>query len=716
ETLYAAYADAQRLTGFQGLSSIFARFEDYPTAEAAQGGFTDAITNETPYAAVFTQSEDPADNRYIENTQEFATILAALAVIAMLVSGFLVINVVTNIVVEQRRQIGVMKSLGASRLETFTMYAGIALIYGLLGMIPGVLLGIPVGYQLAVFIGGFSNTLIDEFAISTSAIVLGVGLGIAVPVIAASIPVRSGTKVSILEAMTDLGISSGRQIGPLARLVRALPLPINIKQSLSNVLSKKGRLALTVTTLTMAVAAFMGVSAVFVSIDSELQAILSTFQYDITVQPTSDQDYETVRNLLLENVAAVEDVYPGSTFSGQLEGYISDFNGTNQVIINGIDLDAQLIDFETDGAINWDENTQRDVIVLTNEVANGVNVKIGDTVTVNIAGSPVELEVLGIAKVPFPLAFMQWEQVATLAGYVEGAPQPNSYFTALATDAVATNQVAAWGIDAQTAGFIGGGAELDGGVFISEALANSSSLGVGETITLADETFTVNAVFSPPPQLTESDAPAQLVAMDWQQLASVEGVSLEGTPEPNSFLVTTKSDGLSAREVDAIIEDINEELVDAGITSSFTNQAEVSERASETILSIGVVLNIASAVMAAVGAIGLLTTLAISVFERQKEIGVMRSTGAKSPVIIVQFLVEGLLVGIIAWIIGIPFSVGISVLLNSLLPVGDLIPYSYSPLMPLIGLAGMLVVATLASIGPSVSASRKTVSEILRYQ
>ncbi|NDJ77953.1 MAG: ABC transporter permease, partial [Chloroflexi bacterium] len=33
ETLYAAYADAQRLTGFQGLSSIFARFEDYPTAE-----------------------------------------------------------------------------------------------------------------------------------------------------------------------------------------------------------------------------------------------------------------------------------------------------------------------------------------------------------------------------------------------------------------------------------------------------------------------------------------------------------------------------------------------------------------------------------------------------------------------------------------------------------------------------------------------------------
>lgn len=714
ESMYATYEDAELLAGFAGLSTLRVRFDDYPTAEAAKDDFATVITDETPYVALFVRAQDPAENTFLEITSQFAAILAMLAIIAMLVSGFLVVNVVSNIVVEQRRQIGVMKSLGASRFETFTMYAGIALIYGLLGMIPGVLLGIPVGYQLAVIIGDFANTLIDEFTISWSAVGLGAFLGVAVPVIAASLPVRSGTKVSILEAMTDLGISSSRKIGPLAKAVRALPLPINIKQSLSNVISKKGRLALTVITLTMAVSAFMGVSAVFVTINDQLQSILNTFQYDITVQPTNAQRYEIVRDLLLENVDEVENVYPGSGFTGQIEGYVSELTGTSQIIITGIDPTAPLLDFEIESGTAWQNDPNRDGIVLTNEVAEGANVTVGDTVNVTIAGKPVQLEVIGIASFPFPLTFMRWQQIATLAGFVDGAPQANAYFTMLPSD-IAEN-VVAWGINDQTAIFIGGGAVLDGNVFISDALAASTGLSSGDTITLDGEAYTINAVFTPPAQLAENNVPEELIALNWEQLASIEGVSLEGEPVPNAFMVTTKAHDLSAREVDEVIENINEVLVNAGITASFTNQAEISEQAAEAILSIGVVLNIASAVMAAVGAIGLVTTLAISVFERQKEIGVMRSTGAKSPVIIIQFLVEGILVGIIAWIIGVPLSIIISLVLTQLLPFGDLIPYSYSILLPVAGLIGVLLIATIASIGPSISASRKTVSEILRYQ
>ena len=50
--------------------------------------------------------------------------------------------------------------------------------------------------------------------------------------------------------------------------------------------------------------------------------------------------------------------------------------------------------------------------------------------------------------------------------------------------------------------------------------------------------------------------------------------------------------------------------------------------------------------MAAVGAIGLLSTLSMSVFERLREIGVMRSIGASSFTVAGQFLTEGMLVGI----------------------------------------------------------------------
>ena len=126
-------------------------------------------------------------------------------------------------------------------------------------------------------------------------------------------------------------------------------------------------------------------------------------------------------------------------------------------------------------------------------------------------------------------------------------------------------------------------------------------------------------------------------------------------------------------------------------------------------------MNMTSAVMAAVGAIGLLSTLSMSVFERQKEIGVMRAIGAGSATVAGQFLVEGIVVGLIAWIIGVPLSYGLGRALLGALPFG-FIDFSYPLIAPLIGLIGMTFVATVSSLWPSIGAARKTVSEIIRYQ
>ena len=77
-----------------------------------------------------------------------------LAIMAMVVSGFLVANVISAIVLEQNRQIGVMKSLGATRWDNLLIYSGIALAYGLIGLIPGVLVGVPLGYMLGKTLAG----------------------------------------------------------------------------------------------------------------------------------------------------------------------------------------------------------------------------------------------------------------------------------------------------------------------------------------------------------------------------------------------------------------------------------------------------------------------------------------------------------------------------------------------------------------------------------
>lgn len=749
-SMYALAEDAPRITGVDGINALVMRFTDFETAQANRDAVQAFINENTPYTAMFALATDPAENAALRATEQFAEVLTVMAVISMLVSGFLVLNVINNLVTEQRRQIGVMKSLGTTRAEMFVIYGGIALAYGLFGMIPAVILGIPLGYQFAVILGDFANTVIGSFSVSETAVGLGVILGLAVPIISAIIPVYAGTRVTILEAMTDLGIGGGYQVGFLNRVVKRLPLPLNVKQSLNNLFQKKGRLALTVVTLTLAVGAFMGVTAVFVQIYSVLQDVLAAYDFEIVFQTTESQAYEPTRNLLLEEVDVVEEVYPGSFGVGQIDGYYFQQFDTSEVMLLGVVPETTVQEDALVEGVVWFDDPDTQWIVLTNEVANQLDKALGDTITITVGANQLEREIVGIVNYPFPMGVLPWEDLARATGYTLGAPAPNEYFTTLNAEGYSgtlpDGQITAWGINAQAAAFltIVDGASVSGdqpGVLVSQAAAANGEYQVGDEITVqavecqsasgpppsdtgaedsataaCTATLPIVGIFEPPAQLRATQVPQDLLVFFWQDLARLEGYDLNGTPVPNAFYIQTDDSIVEANDADRVIEEINDLLLNRGITASYVNMLEIADMASNAILSIGIVLNLASVIMAAVGAIGLITTLSIAVFERQKEIGVMRSVGARSPAIVMQFLIEGILVGVIAWIIAIPISIGLAWWITDILPFGDFIEFSYPWFMLAVGLVGILVIATISSVWPSVSAARKTVSDILRYQ
>jgi putative ABC transport system permease protein len=224
------------------------------------------------------------------------------------------VNVINSIVGEDKRQIGVMKSLGATRWDNFVIYAGIAVTFGVIGAVPGVLLGSYLGVLMAQAIDEPLLTFIDGFALSGSAILVGLVMGLAIPFLAAIVPVLLGTRVTILQAMTDVGISADYGKSRWSRAMRAVPLPTNTKQAVTNVLRKKGRLALTWLTLTLAAAAFMGIFGMFVSINDKIGDVFDTFNAQITVVPNERQDFDHVRTLALDGVAEIEAVDPGSAY------------------------------------------------------------------------------------------------------------------------------------------------------------------------------------------------------------------------------------------------------------------------------------------------------------------------------------------------------------------------------------------------------------------
>jgi putative ABC transport system permease protein len=622
QRIYANYEDAQHIAGFSGFSMFYLRYTDTNTAEAQAEALMETVAAETNYIPLGYWLDDPDDYFLIGEVQEVTNVLNMLAVVALVVSGFLVTNVINTIIVEQKRQIGVMKSIGATRWDTFVIYAGIALVYGIMGTIPGVLLGIVVGSAMASALAPLAATLIEGFNVSTIGVIVGAVMGIVIPVLAALIPVFNGTRVSILDAMTDLGISAAWGRGPMARLIKALPLPINTRQALSNVVQKKGRLLLTVITLTLATAAFMGVFAMFTVVQDEIDKLYETFNYEIMIIPSEPQDYEQVSTSILE-IDEIDKVYPGVGFDVKLfdlgESVLDVDTDSNEVSALGFDLDAPIVHLTYNEGSLEPISSDTPGVVITQPVADRFDKKTGDRIVVSAGGHSGEYQISGIVSYPFELVFMQWQNLSQLAGFVtDDNGTPNDY--------------------------------------------------------------------------------------------------TDDTPLPVAFVLTMKNSEPTADQVDSVIDQLSERMLAAGITSSYENLVQEQEDEAANLLTFNMIFQITSIVMAAVGAIGLLATLSMAVFERQKEIGVMRSIGARSSTIIAQFQVEGILIGVIAWILALPLSYLLAVALLDALGFAEFIDFHYPLWITGLGLVGIVVIAAIASLWPSIAASRKTVSDILRYQ
>ena len=186
------------------------------------------------------------------------------------------------------------------------------------------------------------NVLLDEFTVSYPAVITGAVMGVVMPFLAALIPVLLGTRVTIREAITDLGISSRYGNGLGARLIHRLPLPTSVRQALANIYQKKGRLAMTLITLILAVGSFMGVVAVFVSLNNASESIFDTFNYEAELYPISPEnyDYDTVGALIEERIEGLDGVYP--TFGTGVDIVLEDRPNTDEdviysVLMNGFD-------------------------------------------------------------------------------------------------------------------------------------------------------------------------------------------------------------------------------------------------------------------------------------------------------------------------------------------------------------------------------------------
>jgi putative ABC transport system permease protein len=184
--------------------------------------------------------------------------------------------------------------------------------------------------------------------------------------------------------------------------------------------------------------------------------------------------------------------------------------------------------------------------------------------------------------------------------------------------------------------------------------------------------------------------------------------------------VQVMSEQHDAESQQTLMRDLRDAYAARGIETSYSGSAGEMREQNRSQFDILTYLMLTMAILAAVvGSFGLMGTMSINVVERGREIGVMRAIGATSPAIAGIFVGEGMLLGVLSWLLAVPLSYPGAQIFSNV--VGDTLmqlplDFSYSMGAVLLWLAAVIVLSALASLWPALRATQVSVREALAYE
>jgi putative ABC transport system permease protein len=284
--------------GFNELYVIATHPQDKIWAQHVVNLVKDKAEN-TGYTIPLSMTAEPGQLPMDDVLQAILLLMGSLGVLSLFLSVFLVVNTVSALLAQQKRQIAVMKAIGGGSSQILGMYLVMVISYGILALLIAVPLGAMGARALSQLLAGMFNFKLLTMQIPSQTILTQVAVGLVLPVLASLFPFLSSLRISAAEAMSAYTMGKGRfgknwidQLLSGSNLWFAQKLSIRpILLSIRNTFRSKGRLALTLITLTLASATFISVFNVRSSLSSTVDDMMKPYKFDVWL--TFDRSYRS---------------------------------------------------------------------------------------------------------------------------------------------------------------------------------------------------------------------------------------------------------------------------------------------------------------------------------------------------------------------------------------------------------------------------------------
>ena len=588
----------------------------------------------------------------------FNTILNVFAGIAIFVGAFIIQNTFRILLLQRTKELSLLRALGTSKRQIYRLVISESLFMSVIGSGLGIALGIGLAVAVKEGLKYFEFGLPDgPLVLTTEAAITGLIIGITVTILSSLLPARKASQVSPMEAIRD-SVSTPRRKSLFMRLVFGSLISVVGFGMLFGVLYD----FLDLPTLSSLQQVGFGAGVIFIGISVITPSITKPFVF------LFDKAYNLVFGILGKLATENSKRTPRRTAS------------TASALMIGLTL-ISLANVITTSFKAQAESLISEVILADYQVSAS-NVFVSPGIPTGLSEELLELdEVTKLSRTR-----------ATVVGYnqrplILGAVD-ETVFDLVKTDDISGNRKDFLKKDA---------------IGILKQTAEREELFVGDEVVLTipeegERTFTVTYIFDwttqPPAEffvLLENNTFFADESLDTELYFNVS----KKTPELEQKIneIVDEYPGVEVRDEDGLVEEAN-------------NQIQLLLNVIYGFLSISIF----------VALFGITNTLSLSVYERTREIGLMRAIGTYRKQIRRMIFIESSIIAIFGAALGTGLGIFFAWSLIQTLADEGFTVFAVSLEQTLLWIGISIIAGVVAAILPAIRASRQNILEAISYE